>query len=292
MAKEISQILDEVADYMNHSTQLAHSSKQKYLKAIRLFLIKNGSSFSMVDVNRFISESNNKNNCYNYRYGLAYLFKAQGRKDLCDNIVSVKKKPRKKVFTYIPKKSVQDIINHLPKPYKHIALIQYLTGVRYQEAATLRAENIDWHIHPQLIYIRIGVNMSKTKGSKERKIRLPKKYEPLLRSIIMKSHGYLFLKPEAEDYSEEQLAIYIETLRRYYDDKLNTIGKDYGIEAFSSHYLRHLYADEFMMAGGKIEDLKNVMGHEKIDTTLSYVSIGDAVADRVILKMHGGEENG
>ena len=134
--------------------------------------------------------------------------------------------------------------------------------------------------------------MSKTKGSKERKIRLAKKYESLLRSILTKNHGYIFLKQDAEDYTEEKLAVYVETIRRYYDDKLNNIGKDYGVEGFSSHYLRHLYADEFMMAGGKIEDLKNVMGHEKIDTTLSYVSIGDAVADRVILKMHGGETSG
>jgi len=289
MSLSITEILNQMREYMDLRTTMAESSKRKYQKIIRLFLLRTGLKFGLDDMNRFIKNSNKGKNCYNYKYAFKPFLSSIGKPKLYDDLTGVKRKPRKKVFKYISKLQLQKMINMLPNKFRYMALLQYKTGTRFQEVATIRVENIDFDISKRLIYIRIGVNMSMTKGSKERKIRISKKYEKIVRNLITSPFGYLFLKRDFEKYDENKLLTSLETFKRSYNDNLNRIGHTYNIDGFSSHYLRHLFADEFMLAGGKVENLQKIMGHAKIETTMEYVSIGDEMADQILLKMEGEE---
>jgi len=285
MAKTIQEVLDQMNDYMDISTNLAFSSKKKYSKIIRLFLLFCGMKFNGDTINRFITEKNKNKNNYNYKYAFKYFLESIGQKKLYEGIKASKKKSRKKIFRHIPKEVLQNIINLLPNKYKTMAVIQLKTGCRFIELSTLRAENIDFELSPDIIGITVGSGLSKSKGQKERKLILHRKYESLLRTIIKKPYGYIFLDPKFEHYDEEKFFSGLETVKRYYNRELSKAGNRLNIEHLSSHYLRHLFADYYLLAGGTAESLMKIMGHVKMDTTLVYVSVSEEMAQKTILKM-------
>jgi integrase len=41
--------------------------------------------------------------------------------------------------------------------------------------------------------------------------------------------------------------------------------------SFHAHQLRHTFAQRFLEAGGAIEDLSEILGHARLDTTAIYV---------------------
>lgn len=288
---DIQEILRNYKDFLDNTTIIAESSKRRYISIIRLFIMNNGTKISKDAINTFIRDNNKDKNNNTYKAPFKYWLKSIGKKEWYDDLVGIKKKMRKKVFKYIDKSTMQDMFNLMPDKFKPLFFIQYKTGCRFQEAATIRAENIDFNIHKDLIYIRIGVNKSKTKGSKERKIRLSKKYERLIKNWCKKPYGYLFLPEKWEAFNENDILNHLDNLRRLYDRALHEVGINYSVESFSSHYLRHLFADEFLRNGGTLEALKTVMGHSRLDTTMDYVSIGDEAADNVLIKMEEKEEN-
>lgn len=279
--KDINEILNQLTDYMQTNENYSITTQKKYTSIIKLFLLRHGFSFTVNDINLFLT----KHSSYIYKYAFKSFLNSIGKSNLYYKIKSVKRKPRKKIFNHIPKVTMQQILNIMPSKFRYMALVQLKTGCRFIEVATIRAENIDFDIHEELVYIKLGMGLSKTKGNKTRSVRLHKKYEPLLRSLCKKPFGYVFLDDSFNKYDKEQIYTKLETFKRNYNRELTSAGLKFGIEHFSSHYLRHLFADEFMMAGGTVESLKLVMGHSKVDTTLDYVSVGDKFADRIIEQM-------
>jgi integrase len=259
----------------------------RYTKVVRRFLLAHNMQFNIDSMNKWLTEQNRNKSTYQYKYALKHFLLSLGRKDLAEQIAKAKKQQRKKVFKYVEKETMERIINTLTGVFKKMAFLQLKTGARFSEIATIRAENIDFNIHPTVIYIKIGVNKSLTKGSKERNLKISKKYEHLLRKWISKPWGYIFLDQKCETYTDKQLLTHLENIRRYYDKELNKAGSWHNIDALSSHSLRHIYADYFLKAGGDPIYLKNAMGHSKLDTTLGYVSIDDRKVDEVINRMEG-----
>lgn len=43
----------------------------------------------------------------------------------------------------------------------------------------------------------------------------------------------------------------------------------------SFHVARHTFATQFLIEGGKLETLRDLLGHSKIETTMRYVHIVD-----------------
>jgi len=281
MGKTIAEVLEMCRDYMEISTMLALSSRKKYEKVIRLFLLDVGMSFDIEDVNRFLT----KKKCHNYKPAFKVLLTVLGHKDKYERVKSIKKKPRKKVFNYVDKRVLQNIINYMPSKFRYLALIQLKTGTRFLEVATIRAENIDFNRNKDFIIITLGVGKSKTKGSKERVAFLSKRYEDLLNKLIKKPYGYVFLKEEFERYDEEMLLIKLDSFKREFNKRLTECAKKEGLESLSSHWLRHMFADYFIKGKGTVDQLKVLLGHSKIDTTLQYVSVNQDQALEVLKRM-------
>lgn len=56
--------------------------------------------------------------------------------------------------------------------------------------------------------------------------------------------------------------------------RLKKIAQKLGInKEITFHYSRHTFATRFLAAGGKVETLQKIMGHEKIETTMIYVHV-------------------
>jgi integrase len=280
------QILDNYSEYLRTSTNIAISSQKKYYMAVRKFILKTGTKITVNDINKFILESTQERSSYNTKYALHHFLISIGKKEWLSKLVKAKRQPRKKTFEYIPKETFQKILDHLPSKWRKLAFMQYKTGARFQEIITLRSEKIDWHLSDHLIYISIG---EYAKGKKERKLRLSKRYEGLLRKWAPDPYGFIFLDRKYEGLPREKLLNVISNELRYYDSELNRIGNIFGIKQLSSHYLRHLFSDNFQKGNpDNIVALKQLLGHSRIETTLSYVSTADTLADNALIKMEQG----
>ena len=282
----IDQLLEMFDDYLKISTTNSISTNENYHRVARAMLLDNNLEWSNIEkINAWIARKSKDKNTYHYRFAIKHFYISQGRKDLSELVVATRRPKRKKVFKFIEKSVLQEMINNLPAKYRKIAFLQVKTGARIGSVLTLRAENIDYNIREKLIYIKIGVGKSLSKRDKEITLRLSKKYENLLKGWTPRPYGFMFLKPECESMDESDLRKNVDNFRRQYDRELNKVGKDKGIEGFSSHYLRHLFADYFLKSGGDALYLKQLFGHAKFETTLGYVSIQDKMADEALIKM-------
>ena len=52
------------------------------------------------------------------------------------------------------------------------------------------------------------------------------------------------------------------------------ICKEAGLKKLRIHDLRHTFASHFMMNGGDIYDLKEILGHASVKTTMRYAHLG------------------
>lgn len=283
---EYQKILDLFKDYLDlNCKNLALSTQTKYYKIIRRFLLSCRDDWDIDKINRFISNSNKEKDCYIYTYAFVPFLISQGKKNLIEQLITVKRRPRKKVFKHHDKEKIARIINKLSPRFRYIALLQIKGGARFREAATTRIENIDFDKSDKLISITVGAGKGKSKGDKQGFIYLHKKYAPLIRSLIKRPFGYLFLEDKLESYTPEQIENYLSNMLRQYDRELNTHGANEGIEGFSSHYLRHLFGEYFIKAGGTHFELQKLYRHARIDTTLGYTSMEESTATEKLANM-------
>ena len=281
----IEETLNKYEDYLRTSTETSYRTMSKYRSVVRRFLLTAGTKFDLQKMNDWLYSITKNKSCNYYRYALRHFLISVGRPDLAEKIHKSRKKARQKVFKFVPKEKMTKIINSLDGFYQKLAFIQIKTGIRVTEVLTLRAENIDYNISSKFIQIKIGVNKSLTKRKKEKIVYINKKYESMIKRWIPKPYGYVFLDEKFEDLSEEDILPKIETIRRRYNEKLKEAGEWHHIEGLSSHYMRHLFSDYFLKAGGDPVYLKKALGHERLETTMGYVSIEDQMMKDVLENM-------
>ena len=170
-------------------------------------------------------------------------------------------KLKKKIPTIISKQLFLKIFNeeHCLK-YKCWLILAFCSGLRVEEVATLKIENIDPSEHKLKI---LG------KGNKERYTILPDVVTRFLRLYCKENHitqkqGYLFKGINGNEHINSRSIInYFSTLKVAYDLNKN----------ISFHTLRHSFATYYLMNGGNIITLKSMLGHSHLDTTNIYLHI-------------------
>jgi len=71
------------------------------------------------------------------------------------------------------------------------------------------------------------------------------------------------------------------------NEELKVIAKTCGIKKrITFHVSRHTFATNFLLCGGRVEDLQKLMGHSDIKETMVYVHIVDSITDRQIHNMN------
>ncbi|MXF04525.1 phage integrase [Escherichia coli] len=161
-------------------------------------------------------------------------------------------------MTYLTKQEIARLLEFLEGDNRRVALLCLSTGARWGEGSTLRAEQVN---HGRVTFL-------KTKNGKKRTVPIS---EALEREIKTRETGPLF---------EVNYAQFREQLRRVKPDLPH---------GQSTHVLRHTFASWFMMNGGNIIALQQIMGHASIKQTMVYAHLApDFLQHAVTLNPLGG----
>lgn len=143
---------------------------------------------------------------------------------------------------------------------RDIALVEFLysTGVRVSELIALNRQDINYHSMNAIVY---------GKGAKEREAYLTA-------TACMHLRDYLTTRTD----DNEALFVSLKTPHKRLtvagvEEILRRLGKETGIEKVHPHRFRRTMATNILNKGMPIEEVKEVLGHAKLDTTLIYCQI-------------------
>lgn len=149
------------------------------------------------------------------------------------------------------------------------ALMEFLysTGVRISEAVALNVGDIDMEHMELIVY---------GKGSKERKTYLTESAKFYLSKYF--KERCLNEKLTYEQLKDRPLFVSSDKHRRRLTDNgvqymLRGLGARAGVKTVHPHRFRRTIATDLLSRGMPIEQAKEFLGHEKIDTTLIYCTI-------------------
>ena len=177
------------------------------------------------------------------------------------------RKQKKTVYKVLTKEELSAFFNVCDNfKFKTIFMLVYGSGLRIGEVANLRVEDID--SKNMRIFVRAG------KGNKERYTILPKQSLEMLREYWRKyrqhkRRGRIFL-------SESGKAITVGVIREHFRKyrkkaKIN--------EKATLHTLRHNFATDLIERGATLIQVKELMGHSNIRSTMEYVHVANVKLD-------------
>jgi integrase len=146
-----------------------------------------------------------------------------------------------------------------------IVVIDLHTGMRRNEILSLHKSQID------LLRDSIELN-AKTKSGKPRSVPIHENLKPLLQRLCQDAgeSGYLFENPRTGKPLADIKTAWRNALR------------DAGIEALRFHDLRHAFGTRAIDGGAPLSEVKEVMGHVDIHTTMRYVHATEAGKRRAV----------
>ena len=143
---------------------------------------------------------------------------------------------------------------------RDLALIEFLysTGVRASELITLNKDDIDFTSKNVIVY---------GKGNKEREVYLT-------------ATACLHLKEYLKTRDDDNEALFVTTRKPYnrltvagLEHILKNLGKIAGVEKCHPHRFRRTMATNVLRKGAPLEEVKELLGHTKLDTTMIYCTI-------------------
>lgn len=184
-----------------------------------------------------------------------------------DKIINKKQLPMmkktRKMKNVLTKEELSTFFNACENyKYKTIFMLIYGSGLRISEALNIRVKDID--SKKMRIFVRKG------KGKKERYTVLPETSLEMLREYYKRykpnnAEGYIFLNREGKELTVERTR---EMFRRYRRKaKID--------EKFVVHSLRHSFATDMIERGATILEVKELMGHSNIRSTMEYIHVAN-----------------
>jgi integrase/recombinase XerD len=153
-----------------------------------------------------------------------------------------------------PKVILDAIESATDKRHKAILALLFSSGLRREEAATLRLSDID--SKNMFIVLREG------KGGKDRRITLSKDcleiLRDYLRSLHYKPQVYLFENPNGRYISPDTL---LKVCHKYIDAR--------------THDIRRAYATDMFRNNVPLPKIQKLLGHKDMRTTMIYINIDE-----------------
>lgn len=143
---------------------------------------------------------------------------------------------------------------------RDIALIEFLysTGVRASELIALNRNDVDFNGKTIIVY---------GKGNKEREVYLT-------------ATACLHLKEYLKTRADDNEALFVTTRKPYnrltvagLEHIIKNLGKSAGVEHCHPHRFRRTMATNVLRKGAPLEEVKELLGHTKLDTTMIYCSV-------------------
>jgi integrase/recombinase XerD len=200
-------------------------------------------------------------------YGLRFAFRMEGLKDKRIELPSIK---RNKTLPIVLSRQEVKRLLVAPKLIKHRVLLALLygCGLRCFEVRNIRIRDLDFE--RKMVHVRQG------KGKKDRYVPLSEHLIRGLRKYIEseRPQGWLFNgKPDGRaggDFDSRYS-------QRGVQWAVNEARKVAGIEKeMTVHTLRHTYATHLLEDGLDIVTIKELLGHECIDTTMIYLDVAQS----------------
>lgn len=144
-------------------------------------------------------------------------------------------------------------------------LLGYGSGLRIDEVTSLKVSDILSKEHKMRI---IG------KGNKERYVPLPDITLKLLRLYWLKNKNKItndYLFPAIYRTNENDHMSTYTVQEAFHKIKINNNLDD----TYSFHTLRHSFATEYIKSGGDIWELRSILGHSSINTTMIYLHMAE-----------------
>lgn len=107
--------------------------------------------------------------------------------------------------------------------------------------------------------------MIRLKGNRKRRVPLHPEAKAVLLNLLKKDkYGkYVFCKEDGSPYS----------IHHYYRHFHAAQERAGFTKRYRFHDLRHTFASHFMMSGGELYELKNLLGHSSIEMTQKYAHL-------------------
>lgn len=157
-----------------------------------------------------------------------------------------------------------EIVRDACENYRDKAMIElfYSTGCRLSEMVNLKISDIDFTSKEVHLF---------GKGSKHRTSYLNAKAEYMLKK-------YFELERPKESISDSVFVIFRKPYNEMHKEsiyaRVKAIQKRSGIErSLFPHLLRHTMATDALNRGMNVAEVKEILGHEKLDTTMIYAKI-------------------
>lgn len=173
------------------------------------------------------------------------------------------RKRKKTVYKVLTKEELSTFFNCVDNfKFKTIFMLAYGSGLRIGEITNLRVEDID--SKNMRIFVREG------KGNKERYTILSKQSLQMLRTYWgkyrqNKRRGRIFLSESGQAITTGVIREHFRKYRR--KAKIN--------EKATLHTLRHNFATNLIENGATLIQVKELMGHSNIRSTMEYVHVAN-----------------
>ena len=177
------------------------------------------------------------------------------------------RKQKKTVYKVLTKEELSTFFDVCDDfKFKTIFMLVYGSGLRIGEIVNLRVEDID--SKKMRIFVREG------KGNKERYTILPKQSLEMLREYWSryrqhKRRGRIFLSETGKAITGEVIREHFRKYRK--KAKIN--------EKVTLHTLRHNFATDLIERGATLIQVKELLGHSNIRSTMAYVHVANIELD-------------
>lgn len=164
-------------------------------------------------------------------------------------------------MTFLTKPEISRLLETLTGDYRLVALLCLSTGGRWGEVSTLTESQI---MHGRVVFLE-------TKNGKKRVVPISTELE----EEVMTNAGAGLFRVDYENFCR----------------KLRKIKPDLP-RGQATHILRHTFASHFMMNGGNIIALQQILGHASIQQTMAYAHLApDYLQNAIALNpLKGGLE--
>ena len=171
--------------------------------------------------------------------------------------------------------SIPDINTILGLRNACILELMYSTGIRVSELVSINMGDIDFYNNRIKI---LG------KGNKERFVLFGSRCSDLLNKYIKESRSVLN-KKRSESLFLNKLGDKITT--RSIENIVNDVVKEASLKfSISPHVLRHTFATHLLDNGADLNSVKELLGHENLNTTAIYTHISNERLRNVYLNCH------
>ncbi len=184
-------------------------------------------------------------------------------------------------FEYYEAREVPVFLENCRKKFYPVSCFAVYTGMRLKEIAGLTWRNVLYD-SKQIIVEKSG--SGPTKSRKVRSIPLNRNLEDILHdhnpTITEECNKSEFVFPD--EYGNMRAR---KRGRISFKSPLETALKKSGLPRIKFHDIKHTFASNFVMKGGSVLSLKEILGHSDISTTMMYAHLAPSYLEEKINRL-------